>query len=73
MLLYLFAVCDNAAFLYHSTAVPSGIEYLPARESMLHFKQLPDAEEEQEHLDKKPVSMAIDEIYSGKLTLKENE
>ena len=46
MLLYLFAVCDNAAFLYHSTAVPSGIEYLPARESMLHFKQLPDAEEE---------------------------
>ncbi len=31
------------------------------------------AEEEQEHLDKKPVSMAIDEIYSGKLTLKEDE
>ena len=46
MLLYLFAVCDNAKALYHNTAVAAGIEYLPARESMLHFKQLPDAEEE---------------------------
>ena len=31
------------------------------------------AEEAQEHLDKKPVSMAIDEIYSGKLTVKKDE
>ena len=28
-----------------------------------------DAEENGEILDKKPVSMAIDEVYSGKLTL----
>lgn len=31
------------------------------------------AEEEGEILEKKPVSMAIDEVYSGKLTLEEND
>lgn len=30
------------------------------------------AEEKEEILDKKPVSIAIDEVYSGKLTIKEN-
>mgnify|MGYP002623912741 CR=1 FL=1 len=30
------------------------------------------AEEEGEILEKKPVSTAIDEVYSGKLTLEEN-
>ena len=46
MLLYLFAVCDNAEALYSQPAEPAGIEYLPAREGMLQFKRLPDAEEE---------------------------
>ena len=31
------------------------------------------AEEEGEILEKKPVSMAIDEVYSGKLTLEETD
>ena len=31
------------------------------------------AEEEGEPLDKKPVSTAIDEVYSGKLTLRNDE
>lgn len=29
-----------------------------------------EAEERQEQLEKKPVSSAIDEVYSGKLTIK---
>lgn len=29
-----------------------------------------EAEENNESLEKKPVSMAIDEVYSGKLTIK---
>ncbi len=29
-----------------------------------------EAEEKQESLEKKPVSTAIDEVYSGKLTIK---
>lgn len=29
-----------------------------------------EAEENQEQLEKKPVSSAIDEVYSGKLTIK---
>ena len=31
------------------------------------------AEEEGEPLDKKPVSTAIDEVYSGKLTIQEHD
>ena len=31
------------------------------------------AEENEEILDKKPVSMAIDEVYSGRLTLEEKD
>ena len=31
------------------------------------------AEEAEEILDKKPVSMAIDEVYSGRLTLSKDE
>ena len=32
-----------------------------------------EAEENGEILDKKPVSMAIDEVYSGKLTLEKTD
>lgn len=32
-----------------------------------------DAEENEEILDKKPVSTAIDEVYSGKLSLSDEE
>ena len=32
-----------------------------------------DAEEKHESLDKKAVSMAIDEVYSGKLTLEKTD
>ena len=46
MLLYLFAVCDNAEELYGRPATPAGIEYLPAREGMLRFKGLPDEADE---------------------------
>ena len=46
MLLYLFAVCDNAEELYGEKAKPAGIEYLPAREGMLRFPSVPDKEKE---------------------------
>ena len=47
-----------------------GSRYLVARRA----RQIAnEAEENGEILDKKPVSMAIDEVYSGKLTLEKTD
>ena len=46
MLLYLFEICDHAEQLYGEAAVPAGIEYVPAREGLLHFEGEPSPEDE---------------------------
>ena len=54
-------------------------EYIPNRYMMVNVvarraRQIAnEAEENGEILDKKPVSMAIDEVYSGKLTLEKTD
>ena len=53
--------------------------YIPNRYMMVNVvarraRQIAnEAEENGEILDKKPVSMAIDEVYSGKLTLEKTD
>ena len=54
-------------------------EYIPNRYMMVNVvarraRQIAnEAEENGEILDKKPVSMAIDEVYYGKLTLEKTD
>lgn len=52
MLMYLFAICDQAAELYGQTAIPAGIVYLPAKEKLMHFGHRPDDYEEAEQRKK---------------------
>ncbi len=42
MLVYLYAICDNAMNLYGHEANPAGIVYLPAREELISFAEEPD-------------------------------
>ena len=46
MLLYLFAVSENAEELFGDPGIPAGILYLPAREELLSFPEKPDEETE---------------------------
>ena len=47
MLLYLFAVSDNAEQLYGMRGEPCGVLYLPAREDLLQFPVKPDPDDEE--------------------------
>ncbi len=47
MLMYLFAVCDDATELYGLPGIPAGIIYLPAREDVLRFDSKPDDTEKE--------------------------
>ena len=63
MLLYLFAVCDNAERLYGLKGIPAGVLYLPAREELLQFDAKPDDldEEKQRRKNKRRSGILLED------------